>query len=516
MANTLIQIKRSNTTATPASLSKGELAYSNATQVLYIGAPYDSTVLPIGGVRNPGVLTANQALVANSTKGIDEVYAAKGNVAVLYVWNVHTPGEGNGSPGNVLFSNGDSNVYWQSAGGLGVNTDAQYTWSNTQTYANTITFSKDALFGGVSTLNSLGIFTTQRVGANDLQIGTTAANLYGNTTYMALSNSTANVQFTPQSITLANATISAVHNTSAFYIGNSTSNALVNSTAIVVNGAVVNSTYLGFAAISTYVNTSGSFTLAGNLNFTGANDTFSGANHTITSTNCYVSSNLTVAGTNTVITSNASFSGANVNIAGTNTYITSNVTITGANIDATSAVLRARDGIFGGNLTVSGTLTTIDTTNMQVKDNFIGLADGNQPAGAFTDAIDIGFFGYTGNTANPYYSGLARIAASSTNTNPYFELFSTTTLPGSGTLTAPTEGTLQAYLVPYGVGGAFVVNSSAMSLVANSTVSLAITANTLSLATPLPVSNIAAGTDGQVLQMSDTTVQWNSLDGGTF
>jgi hypothetical protein len=104
-----------------------------------------------------------------------------------------------------------------------------------------------------------------------------------------------------------------------------------------------------------------------------------------------------------------------------------------------------------------------------------------------------------------------------------------------------TTGTLGGvYLQPYGAGGAFVVNSTAMALTANSTVSLNITANTLSLATALVatsggtgwgsftagdilyasnttyLSKLARGTDGQVLQMQGTTLAWASLDGGTF
>lgn len=71
MANNLIQIKRSSTTATPSSLQDGELAYSGLSNVLYIGNT--TGVVAIAGARNPGVLTANQALVANSTSYIDEV-----------------------------------------------------------------------------------------------------------------------------------------------------------------------------------------------------------------------------------------------------------------------------------------------------------------------------------------------------------------------------------------------------------------------------------------------------------
>ncbi len=65
----IIKIKRSDTTAIPASLANGEFAYTTNGQILYIGA--NGAIEAIGGKRVPGVLTANQALVTNSTNMID-------------------------------------------------------------------------------------------------------------------------------------------------------------------------------------------------------------------------------------------------------------------------------------------------------------------------------------------------------------------------------------------------------------------------------------------------------------
>ncbi len=74
---TLIQIKRSigaGATDIPASLANGEPAYTTNGEILYIGG--ESAVVPIGGRRFPGVLTANHALVANSTSQLDEIRVA--------------------------------------------------------------------------------------------------------------------------------------------------------------------------------------------------------------------------------------------------------------------------------------------------------------------------------------------------------------------------------------------------------------------------------------------------------
>ena len=112
--NNVMQQLRSPTTAAPASLLPGQLAYSNATGgsgVLYIGSTDGATVVPIAGVRTPGVLTANQALVANSTSGLNNVITGTltlaGNSSVSGV--IAANGTGNvGSAGWVLFSGGTS------------------------------------------------------------------------------------------------------------------------------------------------------------------------------------------------------------------------------------------------------------------------------------------------------------------------------------------------------------------------------------------------------------------------
>jgi hypothetical protein len=184
-------------------------------------------------------------------------------------------------------------------------------------------------------------------------------------------------------------------------------------------------------------------------------------------------------------------------------------------------------------LNVTGTLTTIDTQTLQVKDNFVLVADGN--ANVAADAVDFGIYGVANTASVTTYYGLGRVASGN-----YFQLFSTTTSPSNTTIAGTSTSTLQAYLQPFGAGGAFVVNASAMALTANSTVSLSLAANTLSLSTALPttsggtgygsytsgdilyasntsyLSKLTLGADGTVLQVQGTTLAWASLDGGTF
>lgn len=215
---------------------------------------------------------------------------------------------------------------------------------------------------------------------------------------------------------------------------------------------------------------------------------------------------------------------------------TTKVTFTGANVDATSALIRAQDLTLTGNLTVQGTLTTVDTTNITIKDSLIKLANGNST----TDTLDIGFYGVYGNSTSTYFSGLYRDRAGSTMTSPLFKLFASNTEPSTivdNTAAGYVLATLNAYLTT----GAFVANATAVNITANSTVSVALTANTLSLTTALPATSggtgqntYAAGdllvgntgnsltklalntTAGRVLQSNGTALVYDTLDGGTF
>jgi len=106
MASNLIQIKRSATNAVIPALSPGEMAFTQAGNTLFIGAPDNSGNIRIGGEMVPGTLTANQALVANSTSGINRVKTANLEVNLILAG-----GTDYGVAGEVLASNGTSNVY---------------------------------------------------------------------------------------------------------------------------------------------------------------------------------------------------------------------------------------------------------------------------------------------------------------------------------------------------------------------------------------------------------------------
>ena len=160
--------------------------------------------------------------------------------------------------------------------------------------------------------------------------------------------------------------------------------------------------------------------------------------------------------------------------------IGSNVSLTGATISGTSTDLTIRNATVQGNLVVAGSVTSVNTQSLVVNDNIIELADNNTTL----DTVDSGWFSPAGNSTSVWYSGIVRQAAKSSNNNPYFWIFGSNTNPNTSTTIDTTAnsvtGTLQAYLVPYGTGGAFVANSSTVLITANSTVSVNVTANNVS------------------------------------
>ena len=422
MANTLIQIKRSLTTANAVGLANGELAYSANGDVLWIGS--NSTTIAIAGVRNPGTLTANQALVANATSEIDKVIVA--NVVV----NQITANGSQGTAGYVLATSGPgANAHWINPssfiGAGGANTQVQYNNSGSHAGSTGLTF--DYLTNVFSVGNSISIST-----------------------------------------------------------------ATINST--IYTGTANNANYLGGVIAANYVQNTDSRTLSGNLVFTGAN----------------------------------------LDITGANLNITSNVTITAANVDATGAVFNARDINLSGNLTVSGTLTTINTTSLVVKDPLIVLAKDNTT----TDLNDIGFYGLYSNSTATWYSGLYKEHGTALDA-PLFKLFASDVEPTTTVNNAApnyTIGTLYAYLQ----SGALVSNTSTVSITANSTVNVNITANSITLSSALGVGSggtglntIAAGSlvygnstgpmgelsvaaNGNILQVVGNLPAWGSIDAGTF
>ena len=245
MATNLIQIKRSNTASIPASLANGELAFTSNGDVLYIGSP-SNAIVAIGGRRVPGTLTANQALVANSTSGINEIRTAVANVGSVFA-------NGSlGTAGQILASNG-TGVYWTASGGGGTVTSVA---------------TGSGLTGGpITSSGTISVVANSGIVAN-------ATGVFVNASNGIIANSTGTFVNPNNGITVSSAGVSVnganglVVNTTGVHV-NANNGIIANSTGTFVRantGVTVNATgvHIGQDVSTTSTVTFGNLTITGN------------------------------------------------------------------------------------------------------------------------------------------------------------------------------------------------------------------------------------------------------------
>ena len=629
MANK-IQIKRSVANAVVTGLANGELAFTQASNTLYIGAPDGSGSIPIGGRYHYGILTANQALVANSSSFIDRIQVAN---AVVYSLNANGS---YGTAGQVLVSNG-SHIYW-GTGTTGSNTQIQFNDSgvanasagftfdkatNTLFVANAITVgssfgvnnitvdmdlrvsnsayvnndlfvnseltvTESSFFNGNLVINSAaGIIANGSIGSMGQVLWSNGTTAYWSSHVLGTNTQ---VQFNDSGFANAVAGFTFNKSTNTIFSGNGVSTTYVNATSATFTSNVtidntlrVDNIYPRNGLSSNayiYLDGTGGTAQIANVyiptqlqtNFITGFEAFNqltvshpDANiafatdetaRFITSTNAaYLTANAEVVlvGTDLNIVGNTELGSNSSDVVSVNARVDTHV-IPAANVtynlgaddlrwDAIySQNVHAVRGTFssdlqvGGDLYITGNLAYINVSTLSVTDSLLQLAANNNSS----DILDIGFYGnYNNDGGGHEHTGFYR-----DYTDGIYKIF-------QGLQVAPNTfidktgngysyGFLQSYLVPYGPDGNFVVNATAISISSNSSLSVDITANTMTLISPLLpnsggtginsydvedilVANgtasfrkLSLGGTGYVLQSNGTALVYDTLDGGVF
>lgn len=511
----LIQFKRSLNTAIPASLANGEPAYTANGDVLYIGS--NGAIVAVGGKRFPGVLTANQALVANATSFIDEIKTAKLTI---------------GGATSITSINAVSN---SSVLGLASNAEFTTTWA-IKTYVDAVV----AAVGGVAALDDLTDVTLSTRANGHVLVYSNASVGWINvpiTGAITISN-TGLVAIAADAVTLGTHTsgnyVASLGSGNGLTGGAAGSEGAALTLAVVANSGLVSNSTGVFVLANNGItaNSTGVFVTAAN----GISVAAGGVAVTAGASGGLVSNTTGVfitAGSGLLTNSTGIHvgSGNGISTAADAVYVnggsTLTVNTTGVHVNST---LSLTDLTLSGNLTINGTLTTVDATNLTVKDSMIELANGNTT----TDALDIGFYGQYGATGAKF-TGLFRDA-----TDGVYKLFTGLTAEPSTTVDTANLSYTIATLNTYLHSGALVSNATNIAITANSTLAVAFVANTLSLSTALPatsggtglntftsgdilvantgnvLSKLALGADGLILQSNGTAVIYSSLDGGLF
>lgn len=526
----------------------GELRFfTGGTTTAQIRATID-----VGGNVGIGNTTPNAKLQVTGTANISGLTTISANLVLGAALSANG---GTGSAGHILTSGATGNAYWAAPATTvaGTNTQIQFNDMGSLAGDSAFTFNKDTDSINVSNnINSYSLSVGSAVTVNSSLANITSTNT-DITGYLTTANSTlANIKVRSSNLISGSydrniidlgvgvaihggnygVTIySSTDGTDTFYwhFDPSTGAIAPNANGTMDFGTSANNYRNAWFANSVNVGntTVNSTSITVGANVVANSDTLKVGNTTLTSTNAIfggtIAANGGVGTLGQILTS-----GGSGNAAWTNSL----------------GVFSFTDVTVSGNLTVLGDLVSLNVSTLAVEDPLIALAKNQSTTSTYTDAVDIGFYGTYGNTdvANKNWTGFFRDQSDS----GVYKLFSgnipepTTTV--DTTNTNFTYATFQAQLKTGGAGAAgFISNATHIAITANSTLNVAIVANTLSLSTALPVTSggtglasvavgdllvgnstntltrLASGTDGYVLQINGTgVVAWNTLDGGTF
>jgi hypothetical protein len=504
--------------------------FTKTSNTLFVGNTVVVTNINVSSVN------ATSYLAGNVTTGSDGFYANATTVIV-----------GNNTINSSLTSTTLQIAYpLTGTGGINVGNTTIIVGNNT---INTTVGAGFLNVNGATIANTTGVYTSQVVNSASFTVGTS---LIGNSTgvyHVGVINATS---FNAGNTTTG--TGGVLSNATVVTVGNNTINTRITSAGLTVNGqSIANNT--GFYTSGTVNALSATIGTAANFTANTTHVVFDGP--TITAVNASASVNNMTVNTNLVVTSNTNLNGNTVIGDSTSdrlnvgALVSSNL-IPSANVSFNlgNNSLRWNEGHFGnvhatagyfdgsveisGDLVISGNVTTTNVNSLVVSDPMIYLAGNNYTS----DLLDIGFAAnyFDGSTAR--HTGLFRDASDA----GIYKLFTNSEqeLSGNNVVNTSANGWTLAILQSYIQSAGFISNATSITITANSSLNVAIVANTLTLSSPLLgnsggtglntytqediiVANstngfrkLGLGTSGYVLQSNGTALLYDILDGGSF
>lgn len=555
----LIQIKRSLTGATPGSLANGELAYTANGDVLFVGS--NGAVVPISGKRFPGTLTANQALVANATSGIDKVIVANLVPTAIYA-------NGSlGTAGQLLTSNGtavhwntpapsvvgsDTQIQFNDGGNLGA--DAGLVFNKTtdtlttntlvvNTVLSTAAVNSTVLSVGTAVIgNSIGVFTTGTVNGATVSVGTsTIANSLGLFATGTVNAATLSVGsavvgnstgvFTTGTVNAATVSVgtSVVANSSRLVIGTAvglqanggigTAGQVLHSNGTTVYWATddegVTSVATGNGLTGGTITTTGTLSVLANngivANSTGlfvnpgtgvtVNATGVHIGQAVGTTSAVQFGSLNVTGNTALGDSTSDVVSVN-GLVNTNFIPTANITYNLGNNtlrwnELHSQNVHSVSGYFDGDVQISGNLSVLGTSITVNTSNLI-VQDPLLQLAANNTAADLLDIGFFGSYNPDGGVDHRHTGLFRDATDDTYKLFEGLIPSPNNVVNTAGNGYTIATLQSYLQSSGLSTNATHVVITANGTVNVAITANTLTLSTAL------AGTSGGIGRATTT------------
>jgi hypothetical protein len=282
---------------------------------------------------------------------------------------------GLGTAGQLLASNGTS-VYWVSPTGVDVN--AQYVWTNTQTFSNTITFSQ-TIIGTANNASNLNGKAEAALNVNSALNANNSTNLGGVAAagYQTTAGLSANVAtLTSNNATNAFGKTEAALNVNSALTANNSTNLGGQAAAFYTNATNITTGTLPYAQIpANIINTTAAFTRTGITTFSAnvvlgssglsANGSFGTATHVLHSNGTAAYWAADDQGVTSVATGNG-MTGGTITATGTvsvlaNAGIVANAT--GVFVLANTGIVTNTTGVFV-NSTYIGTLTANNANNL--------------------------------------------------------------------------------------------------------------------------------------------------------